>query len=208
MRRTPALLLCCAFTAAPAAGQEDGFVVHAVALAHDGGIAAFARVTDTGDDGCLLIRSRGEQVPTRLGPAAIVRGLAFAPDGRSLFATCDSGRVRQIDRAGTVLRTFELGRVTGFCRGVAVSRDGERVAAIDDERRVQVFAVASGARIGGRTIRSRPLCAEFLADGRLAGGDDAGQRHRLAQSARTLLWTKPGAAGVAAAPVVFSARRG
>jgi len=176
MRALFRVTLCFGLVALPrcAVAQDDGFVVHAVALAPDASAAAFGRVTDLGDDGCILLREAGRDGPARLCAAGIVRALVVAPDGQSLFVTDDVGRVRQIARDGKPLRNFELGRLPGFCSGVAVSPDGERVAALDHEKRLQCFEVASGKRLFLRVLEALPLCAVFLPDGRLAVGDNAG----------------------------------
>ena len=176
MRAPPAVTFCLGLVALllGAAAQEDGFVVHAVALAPDGSAAAFGRVTDLGDDGCILLREAGRDAPVRLCSAGIVRALAFAPDGQSLFVTDDAGRVRQIARDGKSLGNFELGQLPGFCSGVAVSPDGARVAALDHEKRLQCFEVASGKRLFLRVLEALPVCVVFLPDGRLAVGDNAG----------------------------------
>jgi hypothetical protein len=174
MRVLPEGVVLFALATAGARAQDDGFVVHAVAIACDASAAAFGRVTNMGGDGCLLLRAAAAAEPMRLRDVGIVRGIVWAGDAQSLFASQDDGAVLHVGTDGELLHTFELGRLPGFCRGLAISRDGATLAAIDDENRVQCFDVASGERRLSRQVDALPLCALFLPNGRLAVGDNAG----------------------------------
>jgi len=184
--RAAAAWLVATLPLAPMAAQDDDYVVHAVALAPDATAAVFGRVTSMGGDGRLLWRDAGSAGPRELGRASIVRALAFAPDGQSIFATDDVGRVHQVARDGTALRTFELGRLPGFCYGLAVSPDGALLVALDQEKRLQCFDVASGDKRFGKVLDALPICAMFLPDGRFAVGDNGGA---------VTIWSTGGKAG-------------
>jgi hypothetical protein len=171
MARTLLILIVVAATTAVVA-QEEGWVVHTVTLTPDGTGAAFGRFHNENGRGELVLRS-GEKESV-LRRASVVRDIAFAPDGAWLVTTADSGKLHRTSTAGKELGTLDLGHVAAFVRGVAVSGDGARIAAVDDEHRLTVFAVADGRRLFAKKVPDLPLVVAFLPDGRIATGDNKG----------------------------------
>ena len=157
---------------ASACPQQEGLVVHRVVLAPDGVTAVFGRFHNELGTGHIVLARDG--LERALCEAGIVRGLAFMPDGKTFFATRDHGELWQIDLQGGRIRTIPLGRLPGFVRDVAVAPDGSRVAVIDDERRVQCFAVADGKLLWKVVVAGLPLSLVFLPTGVLAVTDNAG----------------------------------
>lgn len=182
-------LVCAVLASQPRVpGQEEGWVVHEVALSADATSAAFGRFHNERGIGRLVLRTATEETEGReLCPAGVVRCIVFSPTDTSVFASQDRGELWQIDLiGGDRVRTFDLGRLPGWVRALAISADGTRVAAADDRRRLQCFAVAGGERLWHAELQHLPLAVRFLPDGRLAVAEGSGM---------VTLWSIDGEAG-------------
>jgi cytochrome c len=157
---------------APMVLEGHGGPVNAVRFTPDG-----ERLVTAGADGALRLWRTADA--TRLaewgsGPSA-VNALAMADDGRTAFAAAASGEIRLFDLAdGRALGHYRAGAPAPLF-AVALSPDGERLAATGMDGTITIFMTATGAVddvLGGE--RSPLWSLAMAPDGRtlFAGGND------------------------------------
>ncbi len=109
---------------------------------------------------------------------AMVRSVAWSPDGRLLLAGCSDGTARLLDPA-TGLPVGETMRMKDHVRALAFSPSGARAATVGRDRSARLWEVPSGRPAGPPLLhRNQVVSAAFSPDGNwLATGCMADTAH-------------------------------
>jgi WD40 repeat protein/transcriptional regulator with XRE-family HTH domain len=134
------------------------------------------------------------------GPAALVSGVTFSPDGHTLAASSEDNKVWlwKISASGTVIRDGALTGSTNWMNTVAFSPDGSYLAAGTSEARVLVWDMATRALTATMGYPQPVTTVTWDGDERVAAADADGTAS---------IWTLPSPvllAGNASASVAYS----
>src|SRR5262249_29827313 len=130
-----------------------------------------------GPDHAVVIReaATGRSVLTLRGPGKPVVALAFAPDGKTLFAMDQGQAVRSWDADGKERLNLAGRRTRGAA--FALSPDDKTIAT-GGEDGVRLWDAARGTELVRLPVRPRVCSVAFSPDGgTLAVGDEAGSVH-------------------------------
>ncbi len=109
------------------------------------------------------------------GKQAIVHGVAFSPDGRTLASGGDDGTVVVWDTRGHTQLGGPLDGKQGSVNGVAFSPDGQTLASAGDDGTVRFWNAGTGEELDLLTGHDGPVrCVAFSPDGDMlaSGGED------------------------------------
>jgi len=127
----------------------------------------------------VVIDTRQNRVLSTVEIGFPIRGIALSPDGATAYVgSCGPDFDTVFDvldvRTSTVTNTYKIGDVAGVLAQLAVSRDGERVYLVGDQR-VTVLSTATRHVVGSIVTGGRPSCVVESPDGkRLYIADYAG----------------------------------
>jgi WD40 repeat protein len=110
------------------------------------------------------------------GPAALVSGVTFSPDGHTLAASSEDNKVWlwKVSDSGTAVHDGTLTTAANWVNTIAFSPDGTQLAAGTSEARLLVWSMATRARVATTPYPKPVTTVTWDGSGRVAAADADG----------------------------------